>query len=139
VSAPSHSDLEGRLTQFYSQQIGRYRSALEMVDQLPQRFAAGHHPEAELHQLRLLLEETERLDREWAPVKDEWRTLRQPPGPTLAAVLRDTERLIVQLMDYLTSAEQSAQRAKHRLLPQVSEVSRRQQMRAAYTSARDQR
>ena len=138
MSAPSQTELEVRLTQFYSQQSARYRTALEIMQQLPPKFTAGDHPDAELHQLRLLLEETERLDRQWAPAKDEWKSLRQPAGPDLAAALRETERLIVQLMDHLKATEQSAHQAKHRLLPQVSEVSRRQQMRAAYTSARDQ-
>ena len=138
MSTPIQTDLEVRLTQFYSQQSERYRAALGTIEQLPQKFNSGNHPDEELHQVRLLLEEIERLDRQWIPVKEEWKSLRQSAGPALAAALRETERLIVQLMDHLTAAEQSAQQAKHRLLPQVSEVSRRQQMRAAYTSAREQ-
>lgn len=137
MSTPSHYELEHCLTQFYVQQAEHYRRILERIERLPEIFTAGQHADAELEQLRQMLEELEALDRRWGPLKDEWKSLSTRPGPAMVVALHDVEQLLVHLMSRLAAAEQSAQEARQRLLPQVSEVSRRQQMRTAYASARD--
>jgi division protein CdvB (Snf7/Vps24/ESCRT-III family) len=136
MAIPELHELEQRLETVYLREIQLYTALLNKMDELPVETIAGEHAEIALQQMALTMNEVAELDRVMLPLRERWKQLGGNAEGSLGGALRDTERLIVALMERIQQVENAAVEMKNRLTPQISTETRRRQMANAYRAAK---
>lgn len=123
------------LTKIYSQQAGLYDQLLKMSDGLSEAIAQRQGTETVLGDMSKIMDQITQLNKHLAPIRDQWTASGGQPSAELAQAIKSVEKLIVDLIKQIDTAESSAQKAKSAMVPSMSEENARRRMRAAYTSA----
>ena len=129
---------EAALAGHYQKQAAQYRQVLELVRSLPATIAQGSSIEESLSRMSSMLDDLHVSESQVSPLRDQWLASRRKPGSDLAQSVESVKKLIVSLIENVGVAEQVAQKAKTRLLPQMSAESKGRRMQTAYTSASQQ-
>lgn len=128
----SSSQIEQALRVSYETQAKQYADALTVATELQQQFRSGGHIDEPLGKLAALLENVGQMERQMQELKTSWRQAGLPPGAELKNVLVEVETLLKQLIGQIKIAEDFAQQAKERLMPQMDSQSRTKKMQKAY-------
>lgn len=125
--------LEDELCRVYEQQATEYQGVLQISEQVARAFAENADADQDLQKLNALLDQIDRRNAEAKALRGRWESLRLKPGSRLKQLLERLERLIRTAIDGIDRAEESARRARDRLLPELRHEALGRQMHQAYT------
>ncbi|MEX2288665.1 MAG: hypothetical protein WD648_16340 [Planctomycetaceae bacterium] len=123
---------EHELCEAYAEELDQYRRALPLVDSLLRKVHQGHDVNDDLRRLREPLNQVSRIDAQIQSAKRELREQGKRPGSQLQTVLIQLQQVLEELIQQTRIAEQAAQQAKDRLMPELDHETRTQRMRDAY-------
>jgi methyl-accepting chemotaxis protein len=128
------ADLEQQLAAAYEKQLERYQQALATAEAVIAAFQAGQDATRDLEQLQASLDQVAEGDGHVRDARRQWDGLARQPGTRLRTAVGRLEQLLNQLIQRIHAAEQLARQARERLVPELNQEARSQQMRAAYAS-----
>lgn len=137
MSAPIR-ELEAELLLIYHKQVALYRRLLAVSDGIDRDFSGSGTTDDQLQGMNSIMQEISELDAMSLDTRETWRQAGGRPAGELAALLKEVEGLILQVLQRMNNAEKQALSAKERLSPKLSSETRRRRMTAAYQSARSQ-
>ena len=129
------NDLEGMLTKHYQQQVIEYQHIIQLVRASQDAILNGEVMGQAMLEVHECIQATHRRNQEIAEQRDVWFAEGRKPGPELAKVLADVERLVLESLDAVAEAEAVAKAAKSKLLPQLNQEAAARKMQSAYVVA----
>ncbi|MCA9210936.1 MAG: hypothetical protein KDA55_21405 [Planctomycetales bacterium] len=133
AEATAH-ELELALCEAYEQQRDRYLAAEATSRKIVAAYRAGEDAADELHRLQASLDDIAAINDQVGEARRQWDASGNKPGPRLGETMQQLERLVRQLLEQINEAEQLARAARDRLVPELNQEARTQQMRAAYAT-----
>jgi len=124
--------IESELKELYAEQDQHYRAAADLLKQKAIK-RAGDYDEVASH-LQALISRINLHETRLAKLREQWLASGRKPGPQLQSTMSNVEYSLRETITLIDEASQQMQKSKERLLPQLSEVARHQQMRSAYDS-----
>ena len=127
-------EVQVSLQQAYIELADLYENALTVSTALPAAFDAGTHADGELQQLAEIMSRIGRVEKDLAPLKQQWQATGQRSTPELRISVDRVQKSLVALIASISSAEQHAQAARKKLSPRLNAETISQRMRAAYAA-----
>ncbi len=125
--------LEAELIHLLQRAEGPYRRALALIEtSLPQSQPTADDISACLVRLEPLMKQTEEVERELAPCRQQWTDAGYRATPELKSVFQQHGQLLSTLIEKVNALEQRMQELRRQARPQVDAVVRHHQMQRAY-------
>jgi len=131
VNAPSDETLNA-LRDAYLRQMDRYKHAIHTVRSLAAAFSDGQDAGPGLRQLDQTLNEVAEIQEQIEPLHLDNASQSSATRSRMQDVTRQLAETIKTLIDEVEAVENQARRARDRLVPELSQETRRQKMRATY-------
>lgn len=128
VQSPESSNI---VCDAYLQQIDRYERAIDTAKSLTAAFSDGRDASAGLRMLDQMLNEVAELQKQIEPFREHVLSS-VATNDRMQEVARQLADAIKVLIDEVGAAEDEARQARDRLVPELSQETRRQKMRATY-------
>ncbi len=98
-------------------------------------WSSGNRGFFRLAQLNTILQEVASLEMSAAMVQSQWTQAGGRPGPKLKSTIERVQKILETLLVHIGQAEQLAEAARNRLVPQIQTEVKARQMRRAYQAA----
>jgi hypothetical protein len=131
MNAPNHESLSV-LCDAYLLQIDRYQRAVDTTKSLVTAFSDGRDAGPGLRKLDQTLNEVAEIQEQIEPIRQHYMLQPAATGGELQDVTRQLADTIKTLIAEIEAAQNQARRARDRLVPELSQETRRQKMRATY-------
>ncbi len=126
------TDLEAALCDALRQAGHEYTRAITEIDALTSDMNDGAGREPVVRRLQQLALSTRETETRVSRLRDTWKLRGVTPGPRLRDEMSLQQAILSNLVQRIDSVEQTARRARDRLLPQIDATARSHQMRSAY-------
>jgi uncharacterized protein YukE len=133
---PTLPELAAQIERIYREQTVWYRRLLQLTQDFPATLSSSQSDEV-FAAINEAMNIVSRLDADVSRLREQWNRLGGKATGTLAETLKGVEQLVVELMQRIDGAEQSARETKAKLAPRMSVESRRRKMTVAYQAVQE--
>ena len=112
--------------------LGLYQGIAHLVDGMLKKQGSNEDISSEMQQLETARREVELVESKTKEAKERYRSASRTASPTIKKLIADSAKLLVDTVAKIEILENNTKAAQQKLLPQIGESVRANQMQRAY-------